>query len=103
MQFQDVYGELFRLGQFQKFNEENFCISGLTFRTLVQEAVEMVTENYNRLKEDCTPKWNYHSFGWSHLWSNLDKKNLPIFVVKNEPYDLKIRVFFLLYGLNPTL
>ena len=39
-EFQMFYAELFRMANFQKFNEEQFNITGLTFRRLVQESVK---------------------------------------------------------------
>jgi len=58
--YQQFYVELINIAQFDKFNDEEFYLTGLTFRKLVREAVNVVVNNYYDLDESCDYKWNFH-------------------------------------------
>lgn len=66
-EYQLFYMELLALADFGKFNEEQFRLTGSTFRKLVREAVSIVVNHYYNLEEKCDEKWNFHRSELEHF------------------------------------
>ena len=61
-QFDQFYSHLLELADLaRRFDDEKIDMSGLTFRTLMEESATLVIANYVTIQEHCENQWNFHS------------------------------------------